>query len=98
MLGQAGWFRRNAPDQALALKRYQDESARLAAVVEQRLQESTWLAGESYSVADIANFGWLRVASSYAGLDMGAYPAIKQWIAAIEARPATRKALVLMSN
>jgi GST-like protein len=97
MFGQAGWFSRNAPDVTVGLTRYQNESARLTAVLEHRLQESTWLAGDSYSIADVANFGWLRVAAGYLGMDMSAYPAVQRWVEAIEARPATRRALKAMT-
>lgn len=93
MFGQAGWFQRNAPELAVAVKRYQDESARLTAVLEQRLAATPWLAGDSYSIADIAHFGWLRVAPTYLGMDMSLYPAVQAWVQAIASRPATQRAL-----
>lgn len=97
MFGQAGWFSRHAPDVTVGLTRYQNESARLTAVLEHRLQESTWLAGSEYSIADVANFGWLRVAAGYLGMDMSAYPAVQRWVQAIETRPATQRALKAMT-
>lgn len=97
MFGQAGWFRRHAPDVAVGLTRYREESARLSAVLEGRLQTSPWLAGSEYSIADIANFGWLRVAAAYVGMDMSPFPAVQRWVDAIEARAATRRALKAMT-
>lgn len=91
--GQAGWFARQGdPAQALALERFGNEARRLAGLVEQRLQERPWLGGDSYSVADIAHFGWLRQ-MEYAGLAAADFPAIARWAAAIERRPATRESL-----
>lgn len=97
MFGQAGWFRRHAPEVTVGLKRYQDESARLSAVLEQRLQESPWLAGSEYSIADIAHFGWLRVAAAYVGMDMTPFAAVRRWVEAIESRAATQRALKIMT-
>lgn len=96
MFGQAGWFQRNAPELTVAVKRYQDESARLTAVLERRLAASPWLAGDTYSIADIAHFGWLRVAPTYLGMDMSPYPAVQAWVQAIAARPATQRALSVL--
>ena len=57
-----------------------------------RLAESEWLAGTDYSIADIANFGWLRVAG-YAGVNLDDFPAVCAWVGAIAARPAVLRAL-----
>ena len=93
MFGQAGWFKRSAPEPVtFAIERYQNEARRLTGVLEVRLAESKWLAGAEYSIADIANFGWLRVAS-YAGVDLDDFPAVRAWVSAIAERPAVRDAL-----
>jgi GST-like protein len=93
MFGQAGWFQRSAPEQIpFALERYQGESKRLTEVLESRLGRSLWLAGGSYSIADILCFGWLRVAT-YAGVDLARFPAVKGWVERIEARPAVKRGL-----
>jgi GST-like protein len=94
MFGQAGWFMRHTTQIPLAIERYQSESKRLTAVLESRLTKQPWLAGASYSIADIANFGWLRGAA-YAGIDLAQYPAVRAWLAAIEARPAVQRALAI---
>ena len=92
MFGQAGWFMRHSEPMPLAVARYQTESNRLTAVLEARLQVSPWLAGESYSVADIMNFGWLR-ASQYAGVQLDNYPAVRAWVTRMAARPAVIRGL-----
>jgi GST-like protein len=93
MFGQAGFFQRSAPERIpLAIDRYRNESVRLTGVLESRLGKSEWLAGRSYSIADIMNFGWLRVAS-YAGVDLSGFPAVREWVGRIEARPAVQRGL-----
>lgn len=93
MFGQAGWFQRSAPEHIpFALERYQGESKRLTGVLESRLGRSLWLAGGSYSIADILCFGWLRVAT-YAGVDLERFPAVRSWVERIEARPAVKRGL-----
>lgn len=91
--GNAAWFARMAdPAQPVALRRFQDEAERLATLVDTRLNAHPWLAGDAYSIADIAHFGWLRNLD-YAGLAAARFPAIGHWVQVIEARPATRRAL-----
>ena len=81
MFGQAGWFARHSEQLPLAIGRYQAEANRLTAVLEARLQSTPWLAGRSYSVADVMNFGWLRV-PQYAGVRLEDYPAVQAWVSA----------------
>ncbi len=61
-------------------------------MLEARLQESPWLAGEEFSIADIAHFGWLRSAG-YAGVKLEDYPAVKAWVERMAQRPAVQRAL-----
>ena len=95
MFGQAGWFMRQDEKVPMAIARYQSESRRLTGVLETRLSAQPWLAGDLYSIADIANFGWLRVAS-YSGVDLDKFPFVQRWVQAIEARPAVQRALAAM--
>lgn len=93
MLGQLWWFLHGTEtvnDQAL--KRYQAQSLRLYDVVERRLSESTFIASENYSIADIAAFTWLRTWEELK-LDITPYPHVKRWLAAIAARPAVQAGL-----
>lgn len=91
--GQAGWFARQATPSPLALARFRGEAQRLAALLETRLEQVLWLAGDEYSIADIAHYGWLR-ALPYAGLDAAQFPAISRWRQRIDGRAATQRALL----
>ena len=96
MFGQAGWFGRHSQPMPLAIERYQTEARRLSAVLQARLATSPWLAGEQFSIADIANFGWLRNAA-YAGVELALFPAVLRWVESIEARPAVQRGLTALS-
>lgn len=90
MQGQAGWFKRNAPDNQVGIDRYMNETKRLYGVLDARLAESPFLAGADYSIADIANYGWVW-ASDFSGIDLGPFPQVKRWKDLIAARPAVQK-------
>jgi GSH-dependent disulfide-bond oxidoreductase len=95
MLGQLWWFRHGScgePRNEQALERYGRETRRLYGVYEQRLAAATWLAGEHYSIADIATWPWLA-SHHELGLDMADYPAVSAWLARIAQRPATRRGM-----
>jgi GSH-dependent disulfide-bond oxidoreductase len=92
MFGQAGYFLRSAPQKIdFAIDRYVGEARRLTGVLEGRLAQATWLAGETYSIADIAHFGWLAN-PAYADVDLADYPRVRDWAAAIATRPAVQRA------
>lgn len=74
------------------LARFRAEALRLMALVETRLSEAPWLAGDTYSIADIACFGWLR-AGDYSGIDVGGYPHTLRWLDRIDSRQAVQRAL-----
>lgn len=98
MFGQAGWFLRSAPElMPLAIDRYRKESLRLTALLDTRLQTHEWLAGESYSIADIMHFCWLRIAD-YAGVDLKEFRFVQAWIARINARPAVQRAIARLKD
>ncbi len=92
MLGQAHHFLKFAPEKIpYAMKRYGDEAKRLYGVIDKRLGEAEYLAGD-YSIADIATFPW---AQSFAmqGIDFADYPNVKRWFDAIMARPAVQRGI-----
>ena len=93
MFGQLGWFKRNAPDNQQGLTRYTDESLRLAGVLDQRLGEAEYLAGE-YSIADIANFTWVG-ALPFFNISLDTMPNLQRWQEAIAARPAVQRGLTV---
>jgi GST-like protein len=94
MLGQAGYFRNLAPEPVpAAIERFTRETERLYGVVDRRLAEAEFLAGE-YSIADIACFPWLRVHQRL-GIDVEDYPNVTRWLETINARPAVKRGLAL---
>jgi len=92
MMGQANVFYRYATEKIpYAIKRYQNESRRLLEILDQRLADNEYLAGD-YSIADIANFCWARSAH-WSGLDTADLTHLTRWIATIHARPAVQRGL-----
>ena len=90
MLGQAHHFNFYAPSRIdYAIKRYSDEANRLYGVMDKRLSENPFIAGESYSIADIAILPWTR---SYKrqNVDIDAYTHVKAWRKKLLARPAVQ--------
>jgi len=87
MQGQANVFYRyfdeNIP---AAIARYQNETRRLYGVLDTRLSDNEFLAGD-YSIADIANWSWARI-HNWAGVGIEEFPHLKRWLDALEARPA----------
>ena len=96
MFGQAGHFARYAPEKIpYAIERYTNESKRLCRVLDQRLADREFVAGE-YSIADMAIFPWVHAAEQTVGLD--AVPHLGRWVATLRARPAVTRGLAVMSD
>ena len=92
MMGQANVFFRYFPEKIpAAIDRYQGESTRLFRVLDGHLQDQEYLAGD-YSVADIANWAWVRT-HKWSGVAMDDMPHLKRWTDAIRARPAVQKGI-----
>ncbi|MFT4564342.1 MAG: GST-like protein [Gammaproteobacteria bacterium] len=90
MMGQANVFYRYMPEKIQpAIERYQNESRRLMEVLERRLSESEWLA-DDYSIADIANWCWVRT-YKWSGVSAEGLPNLKRWRDAMRERPACRR-------
>ena len=90
MQGQANVFFRYAPEKIdYAINRYQEETARLYRVLDQRLADTEYLAGD-YSIADVATWPWVRI-HDWAGVSVDGMPHLQRWIAAIAERPAVQK-------
>lgn len=97
MLGQLGFFKGHAAEAPLAFDRFTKEGERLLGVLERRLAQGAWLAGDDFSIADIAAFTWTRssrqrLAEPLAQAIADA-PATTRWLEAIEARPAVQRGL-----
>jgi len=98
MFGQFNHFNAYAPEQLpYAIERYGNEVKRLHRVLDKRLQQAEWLAGDKYSIADIATFPWLRTPERR-GIDLADYPAVARWFAAIAARPAVQAGVAVLSE
>ncbi|HEY9550175.1 MAG TPA: glutathione S-transferase N-terminal domain-containing protein [Kiloniellaceae bacterium] len=94
MLGQAHHFRRFAKEQIpYAIDRYTNEARRLYGVLDKRLAEAEYLAGD-YSIADIATFPWAS-RHEWQGIALADFPNMKRWYDAVAARPAVQKGMAV---
>lgn len=94
MMGQANVFYRYFPEKIQpAIDRYQGESRRLLRVLDTHLAQHEYLAGE-YSIADIANWAWVRT-HKWSGVAIDDLPHLRRWLAAVYARPAAQRGIVL---
>lgn len=90
MLGQAHHFRQYAPEQIpYAVERYTREAARLYGVLDRRLADREYIAGD-YSIADIAAWPWI-LPYKRQGQDLEDFPHLNRWFRAVGARPAVQR-------
>lgn len=99
MMGQAGHFMNSAPEQIpYAIERYVGETVRLLKVMDAHLDAHEYLAGE-YSIADMANFAWVRLGLPLLGDQLDDAPAkgqnIRRWVDVIATRPAVEKGILI---
>lgn len=93
MMGQANVFFRYFPTRIQpAIDRYQTEVKRLFGVLDGQLADHEFLAGD-YSIADIANFAWVRTAS-WSGVATDEFPHLTRWLRWIAVRPTVQAGLV----
>ncbi|MBU6499116.1 MAG: glutathione S-transferase N-terminal domain-containing protein [Rhodospirillales bacterium] len=98
MFGQFGHFNNYAAEKIpYAIERYGNEVKRLHRVLDKRLGEAEWLAGEEYSIADIITYPWLRFPERR-NIVLADYPNVARWYAAIDARPAVRRGVAVLSE
>ncbi|MGB5622159.1 MAG: glutathione S-transferase N-terminal domain-containing protein [Gammaproteobacteria bacterium] len=94
MMGQANVFFRYAEEKIpYAIDRYQRESRRLLEVLDRRLGEVEYLAGD-YSIADIANWSWAR-SYEWSGVNIDGLEHLERWLQAIAGRPAVERGQVV---
>ncbi|HWP65043.1 MAG TPA: glutathione S-transferase N-terminal domain-containing protein [Candidatus Limnocylindria bacterium] len=90
MMGQANVFYRYFPEKIQpAIDRYQHECRRLFEVLNTRLADHEWLAGE-YSIADIANWAWVRT-HGWSGVSVDGLDHLQRWLGQMAARPACQR-------
>lgn len=98
MLGQAHHFRIYAPTKiAYAVDRYTNEAKRLYGVLEKQLSQTAYLAGDEYTIADIATYPWARSAANQ-GIDWADFPNTKRWFDAIDTRPAVQRGVKVLAD
>ena len=98
MLGQTHHFRIYAPEQIeYAVNRYTNETRRLYGVMETQLGKTQYLAGNDYTIADIATFPWTRSWQNQ-GIEIDQFPNVKRWQAEISARPAVQRGVEVLAS
>jgi len=94
MAGQTHHFRIYAPEQIpYAIDRYTNETNRLYGVMNKRLADRDYLAGE-YSIADMACVGWAKLWERQ-GQNIDEFPHLKRWLERVKARPAVQRGLAV---
>jgi len=90
MQGQANVFFRYAPEKIpFAIERYQKETRRLYEVLDRRLGEAEYLAGD-YGIADIATWPWVSL-HGWAGVEVEGLANLARWLEAVGSRPAVQR-------
>jgi GST-like protein len=98
MLGQAHHFRIYAPEKiSYAIDRYSNEAKRLYHVMDRQIAKTRYIAGDAYTIADIAIFPWLRSWKNQ-GIDWSDHPHLKGWFDEITARPAEQRGVEVLAH
>ncbi len=98
MLGQAHHFRLYAPEKVpYAIERYTNEAKRIYGVIDKQLSKNRFIAGKTYSIADIAIFPWLRSWENQ-GVTLTDHPHLKAWFDSIAARPAVKRGVAVLAD
>ena len=97
MFGQCGHFLGYAPEKIpYAIDRYRNETLRLYGVMDKRLGEVPYLAGE-YSIADMATYPWVHV-RWFHEIDIDKFPNVQRWYEAVGERPAVQTGCALLED
>jgi GST-like protein len=95
MLGQHGHFKLYAPERIeYATARYRREALRLYGVLDARLQQSTHIGCEAYTIADMAAFPWVQTYRAQE-IDLDQFPAVRRWYESVKQRPGLRRGMAL---
>lgn len=98
MAGQNHHFSQFAPEKIpYAIKRYVEETARLYGVLDRRLADRAFVAGEDYSIADMAIYPWI-VSHKWQSQRLEDFPHVQRWFNSIKERPATVRAYELVQK
>jgi glutathione S-transferase len=95
MQGQANVFRHYFPERiASVTARYVNETARLYGVLDGALGDRAWVAGDEYSIADMACYPWIAQ-HEWSGIDLAAFPSLGRWYIQMGARPAVQRGMAV---
>ena len=98
MFGQTHHFRIYAPNKIeYAIDRYTNETKRLYGVIDKQLSKTPYLAGDEYTIADIATFPWTRSFANQ-GIDLADFPHVKRWFDEVSARPAVERGVKVLAD
>ncbi|WP_134942882.1 glutathione binding-like protein [Pseudomonas syringae] len=98
MAGQNHHFNRFAKEKIpYAIERYVNETARLYGVLDKRLADRQFVAGDEYSIADMAIYPWI-VPHTYQQQNLDDFPHLKRWFDSIAGREATQRAYALVEK
>ncbi len=91
--GNVGFFKRSSPEpQPIAEARFTTETERIFGLLNARLTPQPFMAGEEFTIADIAHFGWMwRI--QFPGLTLDGHPNLSRWYEAVASRPAVQQAI-----
>ena len=95
--GECGHFRRlgdSQGDQSYAVRRFEDEVNRLFGVMNNRLYDRRYLAGDDYTIADMISYPWTVKYDSY-GQDIDEFPYFKRWFEELSARPGVQRGMAV---
>ena len=98
--GERGHFSRapeSAGDQSYARRRFNDEVHRLYGVMNNRLYDRPYLAGDDYTIADIVSYPW-TVGWAQLGIDLDEFRYFKRWFEELSARPAVQRGLAVTAG
>jgi GST-like protein len=98
--GERGHFSRLTPeqgDQSYAQRRFNDEVHRLYGVMNNRLYDRRYLAGDDYTIADICAYPW-TVGWEQQGIDLAEFRYVKRWFEELSARPAVQRGLAVTAG
>ena len=100
MFGQLGFFALCSTEKsALAIQRFTEECDRLVNVMDRRLQQSAYLAGDDYSIADVICYPWILSGTTHLKPVLGpiieAMPSVNRWLTAVGEREAVKRGIAV---
>lgn len=91
--GNSGFFQKLASEKVpMAIDRFHEEAKRLTGLLDTILANKEYVAGNEYTIADMAHFGWMW-RSAFAGIELVDYPHVKRWYDQVAGRPAVKVAI-----